>query len=162
VFKLSTSIIYYFTYGSNLDWEQMKDRCPSASFFCKALLENYKLAFTRRSFNRGCGVADIIESKGAIVWGVVYALNEDELEVLDEYEGCHPEKKKSAYIRKKVTVFIDGDKSNPITVFTYQVQEPSEDHIPPSHEYLQQIISGAQFWGIDIEYIEELKTVQTC
>ena len=162
MFELSTTIVYYFAYGSNLNLRQMKDRCPSASFFCKALLENYKLAFTRKSSKRKCGVADVVESEGAIVWGVVYALNEDELEVLDEYEGCHPEKKKSAYFRKEVTVFVNGDKSKPITVLTYQVQDPSKDHIPPSHEYLQQIISGAQFWGIGIEYIEELKTVQTC
>jgi gamma-glutamylcyclotransferase (GGCT)/AIG2-like uncharacterized protein YtfP len=152
-------MVYYFAYGSNLDWEQMKDRCPSVSFMGKALLDNYELAFTRRSSKRECGVADIIESKGAIVWGVVYTLNEDELKILDEYEGFHPEKKNSAYIRREVIVFVDGDKSNPITSFTYQVQEPSEDHIPPSSDYLDQIISGAEFWKLDRDYIEKLKSI---
>jgi hypothetical protein len=50
--------VLYFAYGSNMNWEQMKTRCPSARFVAVALLPDYKLAFTRKSINRGCGVAD--------------------------------------------------------------------------------------------------------
>lgn len=44
----------YFAYGSNMNWDRMKDRCSSACFVGIATLEGYKLAFTRkdRGFSR--------------------------------------------------------------------------------------------------------------
>jgi gamma-glutamylcyclotransferase len=156
-------MIVYFAYGSNLDKEQMQNRCPSSCFLCKALLENYKLAFTRKSTKRGGGVADIVESVGSRVWGVVYQLDERELESLDKREGYDPNRKKNmeknCYIRKELTVCMDGYERKQIMAYAYQVQEPSSSHIPPSRKYLNQIISAAEFWGIDPEYIEELKSI---
>lgn len=51
---------FYFAYGSNLDWHQMKKRCPYARFRCVAKLPNHRLAFTRKSRTRGCGVSDVV------------------------------------------------------------------------------------------------------
>jgi hypothetical protein len=47
-FKRGHSMLY-FAYGSNMNWQQMQDRCPSARFFGVALLPDHKLAFTRES-----------------------------------------------------------------------------------------------------------------
>ena len=38
----------YFAYGSNLDFVQMRSRCPSAQFVAVAKLPDHQLAFTRR------------------------------------------------------------------------------------------------------------------
>ena len=58
----------YFAYGSNLHWPQMKERCPSARFHCVAKLKDHRLAFTRKSISRDCGVADVVPEQGHDVW----------------------------------------------------------------------------------------------
>jgi len=55
----------YFAYGSNLDFAQMRDRCPSALFVAIAKLPDHRLAFTRKSIKRACGVADAVPEETA-------------------------------------------------------------------------------------------------
>ena len=49
--------LYYFAYGSNMNWPQMQRRCPSAQFVCVARLANYEFGITRHSRLRNCGTA---------------------------------------------------------------------------------------------------------
>ncbi|MGB2933386.1 MAG: gamma-glutamylcyclotransferase family protein [Methyloceanibacter sp.] len=69
----------YFAFGSNMDPEQMKVRCPSHDVLGRAYLLDFDLCFPRRSPKRGCGTAGIVPSAGKIVWGVLYALTESDL-----------------------------------------------------------------------------------
>lgn len=69
----------YFAYGSNMSDEQIRERCPSHRFVCVAQLPGYRLAFTRRSEKRGCGVADVIAAQNAAVWGVVFKMTDADL-----------------------------------------------------------------------------------
>ena len=80
---------YYFTYGSNMDYKQMMKRCPDSKYFGVGFLQDYKLAFTRYSPKWDSAVADILVSPGDVVWGLIYILNNDDLEKLDRHEG-HP------------------------------------------------------------------------
>lgn len=48
----------YFAYGSNLDLEQMAQRCPDAEIVGPVRLENYELRF------RGSGFATVAPKKG--------------------------------------------------------------------------------------------------
>ena len=59
----------YFAYGSNMEWKQMRERCPSAMFVCIAKLKDRRLAFTRKSKDRGCGVATLCLSR-VVTYGV--------------------------------------------------------------------------------------------
>ena len=78
----------YFAYGSNMDLRQMRRRCPSYRFVSIAKLEDHKLAFTRRSPRRRCGVADVIPSPGEEVWGVLYNIKtRRDVLALDRAEG---------------------------------------------------------------------------
>ena len=36
--------MFYFAYGSNMNWTQMQRRCPSSRFVCTARLPGYRLA----------------------------------------------------------------------------------------------------------------------
>lgn len=56
----------YFVYGSNMHWGQMQRRCPSARFTYKAILRGRRLAFSRKSVARGCGVVDVVRAPGNI------------------------------------------------------------------------------------------------
>ncbi len=80
----------YFAYGSNLDAEQMSERCPSSRALFRARLDGYRLDFTHLSRRWGGGAADVVLHSGEWVWGVVYALDADEVALLDRFEsGYH-------------------------------------------------------------------------
>jgi gamma-glutamylcyclotransferase (GGCT)/AIG2-like uncharacterized protein YtfP len=93
----------YFAYGSNMDWTQMRERRPSAQFVAVARLPEYRLAFTRRSINRGCGVSDVVADKKESVWGVVFDIQETDIALLDKSEGYQPGRKREAnsYVREE-------------------------------------------------------------
>ncbi|RLG57648.1 MAG: hypothetical protein DRN95_05350, partial [Candidatus Hydrothermarchaeota archaeon] len=94
-----------------------------------AILENYKLAFTRKSKNRKCGVADIVESQEDKVYGVLYEIKESDLQKLDCKEGrklCNDEEA-GAYERDndiKVIVIEKENEKEIENVLTYKVRTP--------------------------------------
>ena len=101
----------YFAYGSNLDWAQMKQRCPLAKFVCRAKLPAYRLAFTIKDAERRCGVADDLPDKSKDVWGVVYEFPDNELKNLDKKEGYEPDRpnEQNEYTREDHYVWREGD-----------------------------------------------------
>jgi len=96
--------MFYFAYGSNLDWEQMRNRCPSASFFCVAVLPGCRLDFTHYSEarNRNCWVADIVADVNEKVWGVVYCIDKSDIGNLDKHEGYKLQRVKNIYSRREI------------------------------------------------------------
>jgi gamma-glutamylcyclotransferase len=109
----------YFAYGSNMNWQQMQERCPSARFFGVAWLPDHKLAFTRKSIKRGCGVADAVPTQGQKVWGVVYEITDRDVIKLDKSEGYMPGREKNSYFRRESVVLRNGGDQQPLTVFIY-------------------------------------------
>ena len=136
----------YFAYGSNLDWEQMKKRCPSARFLCVARLAGHKLAFTRLSDRRQCGTADVVQARGSDVWGVVYRLDECDFGPLDEYEGCVLGRANNAYDRIEAQVLQNGDEARGTTAWIYVVNAKSEREHVPNVEYKRLMTDGARHW----------------
>src|SRR5436309_15390853 len=117
-------MIRIFAYGSNMDCAQMRERCPSARFLNVAKLPNHELAFTRRSTNRGCGVADAIPRDGKELWGVVYEIDEAELPELDRWEGVNS----GAYVRRDAQSVYFRDEDEPIRTSIYFA---NPQHNPP-------------------------------
>ena len=76
---------YYFAYGSNMNLEQMKYRCPAAEVVENVRLEDYRLAFRGRA--PGNGVATVLPEKGSCVEGVLWKITEACEKSLDFYEG---------------------------------------------------------------------------
>jgi len=102
--------VLYFAYGSNLSWDQIRRRCPSARFLGVAELKNYRLCFPRKS-QKGYGVASVEEIPGENVWGVVYQINEVDIGRLDAAEGYVPgrERDKNSYVREERHVYSEGN-----------------------------------------------------
>lgn len=146
----------YFAYGSNMNWSQMAERCPSAKFVTTALLPDHQLSFTRLSTTRGCGVADAVHEIGATVWGVVYAISEEDLSRLDKREGFKSNQKSNSYSRQRCVVSIGADA---LTVWTY-FAERQHNPPPPNQEYKDLIVSGARHWHLPDDYIEQLERIQ--
>jgi gamma-glutamylcyclotransferase len=149
----------YFAYGSNLDWPQMKLRCPFAKFVCRAKLPVHRLAFTLKSAKRDCGVADVLPDQVKDVWGVVYELPDNELINLDKREGYRPGMPyESKYTREDHYVRRDGDAKRPLLVALYR-GHPQLDPPLPSYDYKELIVGGAKHWNLPAEYIRQLESI---
>lgn len=149
----------YFAYGSNMNWTQMQGRCPSARAIGIARLPDHRLAFTRKSVKRACGVADALFEAGRNVWGVVFEISQPDVIALDKSEGYRPGREENSYWRRQRMVFLDGDDERPITAEAY-FAEPESDPPPPSQAYMALILSGARHWHLPDNYIAELEAIE--
>jgi cation transport regulator ChaC len=133
---------YYFAYGSNLDGEQMIDRCPSARLVGAAILYGHRLRFVGWSRGWGGAVADIAPKHGGLTAGVVYELPFDELRSrMDRYEG-HP----VCYERVRVNVRLTSGRA--IRCWTY-VKVSNVERANPSADYFATIWYGFEEHGLD-------------
>jgi gamma-glutamylcyclotransferase (GGCT)/AIG2-like uncharacterized protein YtfP len=142
-----------------MNWQQMRARCPSARFVGVALLAEHKLAFTRKSMNRGCGVADAVPERGRKLWGVVYEIDDIDIDKLDSLEGYRPGREENCYWRRECLVLLDGTEQRPLTVCSY-FAEPQTNTPLPNSEYKQLIISGARHWHLPEEYVRDLEAIE--
>ena len=149
----------YFAYGSNLDWDQMRERCPSSAFVHVACLRDHALAFTRFSPTRGCGVADVVHRPGHEVWGAVYELDAADGRRLDAFEGYVPGRSRNGYRRVDARVTLDGPEARTVAVVTYEVCERQPAHVPPDRRYLDHLLRGAHTWGLPEAYQAALRDV---
>ncbi len=146
-----------------MQFDQMRKRCPSARFVCAARLKDYRLAFTRLSKSRQCGVADVLQNTSAEVWGAVFQIDETEIGVLDKSEGYQPgrQRTKNAYERYEIQVERAGEGQELLTVWTYTVVTKIEPNPKPSQEYKQLILDGARMWTLPNPYIQQLEAIET-
>lgn len=149
----------YFAYGSNMNWQQMRERCSSARFVGIAFLPDHKLAFTRKSVKRGCGVADAVGEDGRKIWGAVYEIDDLDVGKLDVSEGYRPGREKNSYWRRECLVLLDGDQQRPLTASSY-FGDPQLDPPLPNGEYKQMIVSGARHWHLPEEYVRDLEAIE--
>ena len=147
----------HFAYGSNMDWNQIRERCPSARFLGVAVLLDHRLAFSRYSSSstRKCGVADAVEYEGNQVWGVVYDIDELDVGNLDKKEGFQPGRKSNSYQREQRHVFLDGHRNEPLAVAIYFATPEPGAHLP-SQKYKDLILSGANYWHLPENYIRDI------
>lgn len=101
----------YFAYGSNINLEQMRERCPDAKAVGPVTLENYELQF------RGSGFATVAPKKSSVVHGLLWKLTPESEQALDRYEG-YPRH----YTKEQVSVrTADGAA---VSVMVYIMAEP--------------------------------------
>ncbi len=129
--------ILYFAYASNLNKQQMRQRCPEAKPRFIAVLPNYKLIFTGWSRTWHGGTASIKPFRGEKVRGAIYEVTEAGLKQLEKYEV--------GYIRQNVTVFDEDNQ--PHQAITFIKSGQVEDSLP-SKEYAAVIKQGYRDWAI--------------
>ena len=111
---------YYFAYGSNMNLEQMKYRCPAAEVVENVRLENYRLAFRGRA--PGNGVATVLPEKGSYVEGVLWKITEACEKSLDFYEGFP-----SFYGKESESIRVKNRDGVEKEVFVYMMNAPHKD-----------------------------------
>ncbi|MER9291500.1 gamma-glutamylcyclotransferase [Mesorhizobium sp. M0510] len=145
----------YFAYGSNMDLEQMRERCPDAEVVGMCFLQEHDLCFPRLSRNRNCGVSSIEPRAGYNTWGVVYKLSPSDIIRLDKSEGFRADRHadENAYNRVEVTVTLNDA---PTKVQTY-IATRQDGVSLPNAAYLKHIREGARYHGLPPDYLERLE-----
>jgi gamma-glutamylcyclotransferase (GGCT)/AIG2-like uncharacterized protein YtfP len=143
--------VYYFAYGSNLNWPQMQRRCPSSRFICVARLRDYRFGITRHSRLRNCGTANVVAARGQDVWGAVYEVCDEDLIILDSFED--------GYRRQILPVFGLNREEVPFNSLVY-VAELELDVPLPNAEYKRLILEGAKHWNLPSSYLSLLEAIE--
>ena len=154
----------YFAYGSNLNPEQMRLRCPGHKVVGLAAFRDHRLAFPLTSHDWGGGVASLVPAHGTSAWGVVYELSDEDLASLERYEGYQgPGDHHNLYERQ--SVFVDltrpDDGSIPRRVRTCCYFASPSNPAPPSRRYLDAVLAGARHHRLPDEYVAAIAKTAT-
>lgn len=135
----------YFAYGSNLDLEQMAQRCPDAEIVGPVKLENYELRF------RGSGFATVASQEGSVVYGLLWKITPQCEQSLDRYEG-YP------HYYPKETVAVKDAGGAEIPVMVYIMAEPycRRPALPFSY-YYRVIQRGFEANGLPVEALQDAR-----
>jgi gamma-glutamylcyclotransferase len=143
--------VYYFAYGSNMNWPQMQRRCPSSRFVCIGRLPGYHFGITRHSRLRNCGTANVYPAPGKDVWGIVYDITDEDLLILDGFED--------GYRREILQVHPSEEGKPPLGALVYVAA--LEENVPrPNAEYRRLIVDGAKHWNLPVAYLTLLEAIQ--
>ena len=140
---------YYLAYGSNLNVEQMKYRCPSATIIGKGLIDGYRLMFKG---SKTGSYLTIEKAKGHKVPVGVWKVSDTDEIALDKYEG-YPD----FYYKKEIKINYKSLKDNQIkntNAFIYIMHEDRKLGIPTSY-YLGVCIKGYIRFHFDISLLED-------
>lgn len=151
--------MFYFAFGSDLDPEQMRIRCPEHQHVGIAVLRDHRLAFPRYSPLWGGGVASPQPAYGAEVWGVLFEISDQDLAALDAYKSFRvAQDPHNEFERKQTTVDLtrpeDGSIPRRVRAWLYEAHPSNAS--PPSARYLEAIVRGAKERGLPDEYVARL------
>lgn len=135
---------YYLAYGSNLNLQQMAQRCPHSAPVGTAVLADYELLF-KGSSNRGFYLT--VEPKpGAETPVGVWEIDDRDLPALDRYEG-YPALYYKQTLRLPVA-FRDTGETADCDAFLYIMRE---DWVigTPTRSYFQSCLDGYRSFGFD-------------
>jgi hypothetical protein len=143
--------MFYFAYGSNMNWLQMQRRCASSRFVCTARLPGYRFAIARHSRLRDCGTANILAQAGSTVWGIVYDVSADDMLIMDSFED--------GYSRHEHFVYSNDSSPSVLEAIVYIA--PKEIAVPlPNPEYKRLMLEGARHWQLPADYCSMLDQLE--
>lgn len=134
----------YFAYGSNLNVERMKGRCPRAIPLGNFYLRDARLVFR--------GVADCIYLPGAVCPGGLWSITEECEEALDRYEGFKKSSPSSGLYYKEIVEICNADGEVSAELMIYRMN--SSGIFPPSQLYLDTIAQGYRDFRLPIKRLK--------
>ncbi|MCI9544074.1 MAG: gamma-glutamylcyclotransferase [Acutalibacter muris] len=133
----------YVAYGSNLNKEQMRYRCPTAKFYGTGELQGYELQFKGRERS---AFATIAPKEGASVPVGLWEIQAKDEKALDMYEGFP-----SHYFKENVPVQVGGKEVNAMVY----VMNLRMDFNLPSTSYYATVHQGYRDCGLDTAALEQ-------
>ena len=136
----------YFAYGSNMNIEQMKRRCPGASLKEQGYILNW------RYFINGNGYAGIERWEGSIVFGGIWELQDFHWVSLDQYEAVD----QGFYQKVKVKVSA-GDLVRSKEVDASLYLSNNYEYGKPSSAYQKIVMQGGHDLKLKKDYLQFLE-----
>jgi len=140
---------YYIAYGSNLNTQQMRFRCPNAVVMGTAELKDWRLVFKG---SKTGSYLTIEQAEGYTVPVAVWEVNEVDEASLDRYEG-YP----SFYYKQELELEYKGitsGRKRKRKVFVYIMNEDRPYGVP-SRYYLETCAFGYSVFGFDMNILKE-------
>lgn len=138
----------YAAYGSNMDPEQMLERCPHSPAAGTGWLSGWRLTFGGEELGWDGALAMVVPDAGSQTFVALYDVSPPDLSVLDYWEGADT----GLYNRIKLRIStLDGD----VLAWVYLL-DGYEGGLP-SARYLGLIAEAAQAAGAPDDYVTELR-----
>lgn len=154
----------YFTYGSNMDKNDLDRWCQKKGYdeikfldVKVAVLESFKLCFNYFSISRNCGTSNIMEFKDSNVYGLLIKLSEKDKIKIREKEG-YPNYYFETLINVKT---FEGNLIKGVLTYKVIKEKEKKDHQQPSKYYISLIINNAEEYEFPTEYIRYLRSLET-
>lgn len=125
----------YIAYGSNINLEQMSNRCPNSKVIGKEMLKGYELEFR--------GVATIVPNDKSEVPILIWEIDGRDERSLDRYEGFP-----NLYRKELFEIEVDGEKKECMAYLMNKGQIS-----PPTSYYYNVINQGYEANGMDKSYL---------
>lgn len=133
----------YVAYGSNLNFQQMRYRCPTAKLYGIGTIDDYELQFKGQP---GRAFATIAPQKGASVPVAVWEIHPQDEQSLDHYEGFP-----SHYFKQDVPVKLEGKE---VTAMVY-IMNLRMQFALPSLQYYQTVYEGYNDCDLDTNTLNQ-------
>ncbi len=127
----------YVAYGSNLNKEQMRYRCPTAKYYGARVLQGYELQFKGREHS---AFATIAPKDGASVPVGLWEIQARDERALDMYEGFP-----NHYFKKDVPMQVGGKE---VSAMVYVMNLRMDVNLP-STSYYATVHQGYRDCGLD-------------
>jgi cation transport regulator ChaC len=132
--------MWYFAFGSNMDREAMRSRCPHARPAGTAILHDFRFVISRD------GYASIAPRRGACVHGVLWRLTPRDLAALNAYENLAS----GLYRTARLSVLQNGRRTSALVY----IGRRGLGRPRPAH--LATIVAAARDWKFPKPYVDKL------
>jgi len=137
----------YAAYGSNMDPQQMRRRCPHSPVRGTGWLEGWRLTFGGEDIGWEGALATLVEDAGSRVFVALYDITDADQAHLDEWEGADIGLYRKIRLRVQT---LDGE-----ALAWLYVLDAYEGGLP-SARYLGILAEAAQAAGAPDDYLAEL------
>jgi gamma-glutamylcyclotransferase len=142
-----------FAYGSNMLRARVRERVSSARPVGTACLPGFSLRWHKVSVD-GSGKCDVVEdaTPGACVWGVIFAIESEQKDLLDKAEGLG-----NGYGNREVSVILGGATLTAQAYFATR----TDPAYRPYDWYRALVVAGAREHALPPDYVAVLEA-QPC
>ena len=130
--------------------QRMHERLGWSPSCSGAILTDYEMIFNKHS-NDG-GKANILYSPGNLVEGILYSVNEEDMLILDKYEGVATKQ------YKRHEIEVRNNKKKSVSAVAYKALNTGKVSAP-TEEYLNYILEGREF--LSPGYFTKLNSTET-
>lgn len=142
----------YFVYGSNMDPDQIAQRCGSPERIGVARVADSQLAFFGHTAVWDGGEEAVVHAEGEEVWGTLYRLTFDQADQMDEWQGVRADGSGPYFLFPVLAVDLQGV-SHAALLYRKDMQG---DQTSPSDGQRDFIVAAARAQGVPETYIEGL------